>query len=356
MANNWTSYRARFQGSLGGVSVDAFKGLDYDLVKLQDRIKLVNEKVKEIEPFTSEYFFQKEKDEYDNGEFEHLVGEDDVREYFNYSPNTTDELSMDINICKYIEQYGSYLLNSKDLPKEKQQEYTILNEDDFKKFLSKEMSSSTGADATIVMDTRPTNDYTNLTLKITKKDLDTSLQHNKYGIREKDLYLESVLNDYENLKNHLKAELRKIQLGETAKYDLMKIRSLLANINDDMLLCKTMILGIRSQAKRLGDETPTNDLSLLDYSNPQHIKAIMKNCKITTPRPDCMSSHIGYDLMVAVNKLRKRKKIDSLDIEIIECYNTGAYSIRDIAEELKKGKSTIEQRLNKICKRLSEVM
>lgn len=353
MANNWTSHRARFQGSLGGVSVDDFKGLDYELDKIEDRMRLIRQKVKEIEPFTNEYFFQKEKD---NGESDNLTTDSDIKEYFNYSPNGKEELSMDINICKYIEQYGSYLLNSKDLPKERQQEYTILNEDDFKKFLTKEMSSSNGSDATVVMDTRPSNDYTNMTLKITKKDMDVSLQNNKYGIRPKDKKLESVLNDYETLKIHLKKELRKIQLGEPAKYDLIKIRTLLADINDDMLMCKLMILGIRSQAKRLGDESPTNDFSTLDYSNPLHVKAIIRNCKMTTPRPDDMASHIGYDLMVAVNKLRKNKRIDELDVEIIECYNSGNYSIRDIAEELNKGKSTIEQRLNKICKRLSEVM
>lgn len=348
MTNNWISHRARFQGSLGGLTVESFKGLDYDIEKIKDRMELIKKKVEELEPFTNEYFFSKEdKEESEDSE---------KREYFNYSPSVKEELSIDTNICKYIEQYGSYLLNSKDLPKEKQQEYTILNEDDFKKFLSKELSSSGGSDATVVMDTRPSNDYTNLTLKVTKKDLNVSLQNNKYGIRKKDLELESVLNCYETLKNHLKGELRKIQLGEPAKYDLLKIRNLLADINDDMLMCKLMILGIKSQAKRLGDESPTNDFSTLDYTNPNHVKAIIRNCKMTTPRPDDTTSHIGYDLMVAVNKLRKNKKIDELDIEIIECYNSGNYSIRDIAEELNRGKSTIEQRLNKICKRLSEIM
>lgn len=352
MTNKWTSHRARFQGSLGGITIDDFKGLDYDLDKIKDRMKLIKRKVKEIEPFTNEYFFSKEEDEVMGVSVENR----EKREYFNYSPNGKEELSIDINICKFIEQYGSYLLNSKDLPKEKQQEYTILNEDDFKKFLSKEMSSSNGSDATVVMDTRPSNDYTNMTLKITKKDMDVSLQNNKYGIREKDIELELVLRCYNSLKEHLKSELRKIQLGEPAKYDLMKIRTLLADINDDMLMCKLMILGIRSQAKRLGDESPTNDFSTLDYSNPHHVKAIIRNCRMTTPRPDDMVSHIGYDLMVAVNKLKRSKKIDELDVEIIDCYNSGNYSIRDIAEELKRGKSTIEQRLNKICKRLSEVM
>lgn len=348
MANKWTSHRARFQGSLGGVSVQDFKGLDYELEKLEDRMELIKNKVKEIEPFTDLYFFQQEESEDMEGE--------EVKEYFNYSPSCKEELSIDTNICKFIEQYGSYLLNSKDLPKERQQEYTILNEEDFKKFLSKEMSSDSGSDATVVMDTRPTNDYTNMNLKITKKDMDVSLQKNKYGIRDKDIRLASILNDYNTLKEHLKGELRKIQLGEPAKYDLMKIRTLLADINDDMLLCKIMILGLKSQAKRLGDESPYNDFSTLDYSDPTHIKHCLKFVGITnTPRPDDMSSHIGYDLNKAIGKLKKQGKLDKIDLEIIECYNSN-YSLSDIGEEIGMSKVAVHKRIDKISQKISEVI
>ncbi|MFR2314905.1 hypothetical protein [Terrisporobacter sp.] len=346
MTKQWTSYRARFQGALAGIKVQDLTGLDYDIEKYKDRLNFIVNKIDEVEPFLNEYFFPKSEED-DEGKSKEI-------KYFNYSPNTKDELSLDINICKFIEQYGSYILNSKDLARDKQQEYTILSEEDFKKQLNKEMSTT--ADATLVLDTRPSNDYTNLALKITKKDLQPELQNNKYGVRAKDLYLAAVLNDYNILKEHLKNELRNIQLGVSAKYDLIKIRSLLADINDDMLMCKDKILALKAPAKRLGDETPYNDYSTLDYNNKHHLRAIMKNCKMTTPRPDDMSSHIGYDLMNGVNKLRKSKKIDKIDLEIIECYNSGNYTLEQIGKEVGMKKQSVDYRINRICEKLTGVM
>ena len=51
--------------------------------------------------------------------------------------------------------YATYLLNSKDLEKSTQEKYTILSEEEFKKYLSKEVDT----DVSVVMDLRPKNDY-----------------------------------------------------------------------------------------------------------------------------------------------------------------------------------------------------
>lgn len=82
----------------------------------------------------------------------------------------------------------------------------------------------------------------------------------------------------------------------------------------------------------------------------------LKFCKITnSPRPDDMCSHIGYDLSVAIKKLKEEKRIDGLDLEIIECYNSN-YTIRKIAYEVSRDIKTVQQRLKKICKRISKVI
>lgn len=354
--SNFVSYRARFQGKLAGVSVEELKGLDYEKEKLIDRMEEVLNKLDKVQPFFDEYFFQKENDDRDNGEFDHLITESDEREYYRYSPNTTDELSEDINICKYIQMYAGYILNSKDLPRERQQEYSILTEEEFEKQLKKEMATDFKADANVVLDCRPKNDYNNLTLRINKKDLYPNLQNNKYGVRDKDVELAVVLNGYETFKEYLKGELRKLQAGEYTKFNLIQLRSLLSSINDDMLLSKNMLLGIRSQAKRLGDENPMNDYSTLDYSNPEHIKAILKFCKITkSPRPDDMMSHIGYDMFVAIDTLKKNKRLDNIDLEIIECYNAN-YTLEDIGNEVGMKKQSVDYRIKKICEKIAGVI
>ena len=354
--SNFVSYRARFQGKLAGISVEDLKGLDYEKEKLVDRMEEVFKKVDKVEPFFNEYFFQKEKNERDNGEFEHLITESDEREYYRYSPNTTDELSEDINICKIIQSYGSYILNSKDLPRERQQEYSILTEEEFEKQLLKEMATDFKADASVVLDCRPKNDYTNLDHKITKKDLYPHLQKNKYGVREKDLELARVLNDYETFREYLREEMRKLKAGEPTEMTLYRLKNLLGGLAGDVIDAKKMILGIRCQAKRLGDESPYNDYSTMDYTNPEHIKHILKYCKITkTPRPDDMMSHIGYDVHVAIKNLVELKKLDKIDLEIIECYNAG-YSLSDIGKEVNMSKVAVYKRIDKIAERISRVI
>ena len=354
--SNFVSYRARFQGKLAGISVEDLKGLDYEKEKLVDRMEEVFKKVDKVEPFFNEYFFQKENDDRDNGEFDHLITESDEREYYKYSPNTTDELSEDINICKIIQSYGSYILNSKDLPRERQQEYSILTEEEFEKQLLKEMATDFKADASVVLDCRPKNDYTNLDHRITKKDLYPHLQKNKYGVREKDLELARVLNDYETLREFLRGEMRKLKAGEPTKMPLYKLKELLGGLAGDVVDAKKMILGIRAQAKRLGDENPLNDYSTMDYSNPEHIKLILKFCKITkSPRPDNMMSHVGYDMHVAIKNLVELKKLDKIDLEIIECYNAG-YSLSDIGKEVNMSKVAVYKRIDKIAERISRVI
>ncbi|MGL5717658.1 MAG: hypothetical protein ACRCX2_31895 [Paraclostridium sp.] len=350
--SNYTSYRARFQGTLAGIKVEELKGLDFEKTNLIDRMEEVINKLDKVEPFFNEYFFQKENDSRDNGEFGYI--ENDKIEYFRYSPNTTDELSEDINICKIIQSYGSYILNSKDLPREKQQEYTILTEEEFEKQLLKEMATDFKADSSAVLDCRPKNDYNNLDHKITKKDLYPHLQDNKYGVREKDLYLAKVLNDYETFREYLRGEMRKLKNGEPTSMTLYSLKTLLGGLAGDVVDSKKMILGTRAQAKRLGDESPTNDYGKMDYNNPEHIKAILKHCKLTrTPRPDDMMSHIGYDVNQSILRLKKNGKFDKIDLEIVECYNAG-YTLKEIGIEVERGIPTIQQRLDKIFRQISK--
>lgn len=337
----WNSYRTNFQGVLENIKVEELSDIDYSKDTLEERKEFIENKIKEVNPFFETYF---------NGEeIETEEGEKKIREYFNFSPSLTDELSFDINICKFIEQYGSYLLNSKDIEKSRQLKYTILTEEEFKKYLKHEMS----VDTSIILDTRPSNDYINLKLKITKKDIYPTSDN----LREKEVELSSILKDYEKYRDALKEQMQRIKNGEETELGLYQIKKILGFIMCDMLDCKEQILGIRCAAKRLGDETPYNDFSVLNYKDPIHIKYMLKYCRLTnTPRPDNMSSHIGYDLNCAVKKLRKAKKLDKIDLEIIDCYNSGNYTQRQIAQEINRSKRVVAQRLDKICRRISKIM
>lgn len=338
--NRYISPRANFSGSIEGIEVSDLGGLDFNKFNSDERLAFLEEKLKKVDAFFLRYFSQ----------------EDGEREYFKCNINTTDELSQDINICKIIERYGTYLLNSSDVKNNIVEKYEILTEQEFKKVLNRESATDFKA-PNYILDTRSSNDYIHLDLKITKSDMFPATKDTKYGVREKDLELAEVLKAYEDLRMYLKNEMTKIKNKEESELSLYKIKSLLSAILGDMYDAKRMVLGIRNQAKRLGDESPYNDFSILDYTNQEHIKHMLKFCSITkTPRPDDMVSHIGYDLYRAINKLSKRKKIDKVDREIIECYNSGNYSLEDIGKELNISKVAVFKRINKISKKISEVI
>lgn len=359
-AKQWQSYRANFKGKLANIEVEdlKLKVEDYDIRTFESRKKVIQEKLKKIEPFFNEYFYIKETDKRDNGDFKHLITENDLLLFFNYRPNKKEELSFDINICKFIESYASYLLNSIDLPKDKQYKYTVLGEEEFKKQLDLENKCPVENNSFIVLDTRPKNKYTNTKLTINESDIDTNLQSNPYGIRESEEYLAIVLKSYNDLKNLIKEDMNKLKAKEITEngFSLLKIRKLLADINDDMLLCKKKILSLRNHPTKLGNEKSMYDFSSIDYSNPKHIQFILKFCRMGKLRPNDPMSEMAYDLQVAVRKLELDMKLDSLDMEIIQCYNTGTYSFNDIAIELCRSKATIKQRIYKICKRIAKIM
>lgn len=348
----WNSYRTRFEGKLGGIAPKDFE-LDKDdsnVLTLQARLEVIRKKIEEIDPFLTEYFYTKEYDKRDNGES--AGNKNDKIMFFNYKPSRDEELSFDINICKYLESYVTYLLNSVDVKKDKQEEYTILGEEEFKEQLSKEVKYPDETDGSIVLDMRPANKYTNMKLKISPKDL------NGDQIREEDKYLAEILTAYDKLKQILKSDLSKMQKRELTDngFSLKKIRYMLSTVNDDMILAKNKIVSIRPPASRLGDERTIYDFSQINYKDPKHIQYILKYCRMGHLRPNDPMSEMAYDLSVAINKLYKSHKIDKIDMEIIHCYNTGTYSMADIAVELTRSKATIKQRIYKICRKVAEII
>lgn len=328
----FSSHRKQFNGELANISVSMLNELDYNQESLADRKRYIEEKYSKIKPFFDLF----------------INGEDDV-EYYKVGLNKEDDLSSEINIFKAIERDGSYLLNSRDVHRDKNQEYRFLTEEEFKSIEKKEKNFSclgvgkeVNDDGVMLMiEPSKSNNYTNLTHKITKKNLD-------------DPRAGQVLKEYDSFKTYLKKELEKIQNKEESTLNLYKIRRLLRGVNDDMIRSKIILFGIKNPAKKLGDESGRFYTEKINYNDEVVIKKILKYVKMTGElQPDSELSHIAYDMEVAIKKLYECGLLDDLDLEIIECYNCG-YSHRAIAEELNKGKTTINQRLDKIFRRISK--
>lgn len=336
--NKFTTYRARFKGELNNIKVNQLMNLDYDINNFNKRIEFINNKLEVVNPFYEEYFDIR------------IIEDEEVKReisYFNYSPNVDEELSEDINICKYLEGYANYLLNSKDLPRERQQKYNILSEEDFKKILRKEVPLSSfnengdieNDECIDILDTRRENDYTNMDFRILKSDFE-------------DEEIKDVLISYQIFKDYLREQLLKNKNNEEFDVPLTKAKNLLAGINDDMILSKIKLKQIRCHAKRLGDESPMNDMSEIDYTNSKHIKHILRNCTFGNIEPDNEMSLMAYDLEVAIRELYKNKKLDDIDIKIVELYNSRV-QIKEISKKIKRNTRVVHQRIDKITKRIS---
>lgn len=313
------SHRTRFKGDLAGIKQDKIVELDYQKENLEERMDFLKRKYEDIEKYHEEY----------------------TSDYYKVNVNTDDNLSADINIFKAIERDGNYLLNSLDVPRDSQHKYNLLTQEEFdKKLMDEKKVDLFSEDLIDILKPSFKNEFTNMDLKITSKDL------------AEDSEMGEVLRDYDAIKSHLKDEMRKIKLKQGSYLNVTKAKMILGTINCDMLDVKKSYKGITRPSTKLGDIGSAPDYDAIKYSNPAHVKAIISNIRFGDIEPDSMLSHLAYDIEKAIKSLYSNNKLDELDMEIIDCLNSG-YSERRTAEELGKGKTTIQQRISKICRRVA---
>ena len=327
----FSSHRKFFKGELCGVSTYDLIDLDYTIENLDERLGYIRKKLNKVGGFLNTYITGTEEEE-----------------FYKVSLNKDDDLSEEINIFKYVERYGSYLLNSKDIPREKQQQYNFLSEEDFKNILKKEKSlnvlvsgSDEESDVMEILEPKKNNQYTNLDHKITQKDMN-------------DERSKQVLTEYSNYRDILREEMERIKNKENSTMNLYKVRSLMKDINDDMINAKISLQGIRNPAKRLGDESGAFYTEKIDYTDEKHIKAILRTVRLDSDlEPDSELSHIAYDMRMAIGDLHKNGTLNKLELEIIECHNCGYTNVK-IGEELSLNERMVRYNLNKIIKKITK--
>lgn len=313
------SHRTRFKGNLAGIEQEKISELDYKKENIAERLDYINKKYSYVRNYHEEY----------------------TSEYYKVNVNSDDNLSADINIFKAIERDGNYLLNSLDVPRDSQHKYNLLTQEEFDKKLKDEKKADLYSEELIdVLKPSFKNDYTNMDLKISSKDL---LEDSEMG---------EILRDYDAIKSHLKEEMQKIKLKQGSYLNVAKVKMILGTINCDMLDVKRSYKGITRPSTKLGDIGSAPDYYSIKYTNPAHVKEIICKVRFGDIEPNSMLSHIAYDIEKAIKTLYQGGKLDDLDMEIVDCLNSG-YSERRTADELNKGKTTIQQRINKICRRIA---
>lgn len=313
------SHRTRFKGDLAGVPQKDISELDYTKEKISERVEYINMKYSYVRKYHEEY----------------------TSEHYKVNVNADDNLSGDINIFKALERDANYLLNSVDIHRDRQHKYNILTQEEFDKLLKKEEKDDiTEESYKNIVKPKEKNDFINMDLKITQKDLK---ENSEMG---------EILRDYQVVKEHLKEEICKIKEKNPSYLNIYKAKLLLGTINCDMLDVKKRYKGITRPSTKLGDIGSLPNYDAIMYSNPAHVKAIISNVRFGDIQPDSMLSHIAFDIQKAIKSLHSENRLDILDIEIVDCINSGM-TIRATALELKRDKKAIQQRLDKICRRVA---
>ena len=203
----WKNHESYFTGTLCGKNVFDLTKIDYNLVNSKERLEYLENLIKECDGFLNAYFY----------------GTEEREPYYKFNPRTwKDVLSHDVNVCMVLETLATYLLNSKDLPLERQQQYKIYTNEELFKAAQKELSSKSK-----ISSTNTENEVIEFLLRQTKSNgyysKDTVIKPSDFKDTEKDLG--KILMAYDLMYQHLREHARKLKNGEPTTYSVTKIKS-----------------------------------------------------------------------------------------------------------------------------------
>ncbi|WNM52898.1 sigma factor [Staphylococcus phage S-CoN_Ph10] len=221
-----------FTATLDGTNaIKLNKVMDRSLLNYNDRLDCINQTL-DGTSFFEEYF----------------------TDYYNPVASQNDYLSMDNNVCKVLENYATYLLNSADTREDNDVNYKFYyDEDAFRKAVNKEKLYQDQEPEVIDFLLAGQSNYKkSKDQKITAKDL-----------RRGD-WLGSVLRDYDTYLNVLK---RKSEEGQKFKVDRIK-----GGVKKDMILAKDSLMKIHGYSLRYFSESTQPNLDVIDFANYNHLK------------------------------------------------------------------------------------
>lgn len=233
-----------------------------------------------------------------------------------------------------LEIVSNYILQA--TPKERQA-YKIITQNEYDNYYRRKKANiDVSKEEVLEIVKKESNNYCNLSWKISTLDLKETSQ------------MGDILRQYQKTKEYL------IKRKDEGKIGVKLYRSLLANINDDMLLVKQICKGATERpsiTKWLGDKI---DYSIIDYSNTSHVRVVLKMLSLEMNiEPDNTLSIIVEDMRRAIKVLHRENKLDGKDIAIVTGLNSG-YTLHELEQIVNIQYSGINKRFNKICEKISE--
>ena len=172
--------------------------------------------------------------------------------YYNVNASQNDYLSLENNVCKVLENYASYLLNSKDIDDEETQQYKFYyDESTFRRAVNKDMKYDDKSPEVIDFLLANQSNYKKAKdQKITATDLKRSD------------YLGEVLRDYQTY----------IDVLNTSDMKVYRRNRLKGEVQRDMILSKDALLRVHGYNLRYFSESTKPNLEVFDFADFNQLK------------------------------------------------------------------------------------
>ena len=173
-------------------------------------------------------------------------------DYYNVNASQNDYLSLENNVCKVLENYASYLLNSKDIDDEETQQYKFYyDESAFRRAVNKDMKYDDKSPEVIDFLLANQSNYKKAKdQKITATDLKRSD------------YLGEVLRDYQTY----------IDVLNTSDMKVYRRNRLKGEVQRDMILSKDSLLRVHGYNLRYFSESTKPNLEVFDFADFNQLK------------------------------------------------------------------------------------
>ena len=219
-----------FLASIDGVTANELnRAMDRTLDNYEERKKCI-ESTLEGTSFFEEYF----------------------TDYYNVNASQNDYLSLENNVCKVLENYASYLLNSKDIDNEESQQYKFYyDESEFMRAINKDVKyDDKGQEVIDFLLANQSNYKKAKDQKITAADLN---RNDVVG---------EVLRDY-------KSYIDTLDNSDMQAYRRNRIKG---EVQRDMILAKDALLRVHGYNLRYFSESTKPDLEVLDFADFNQLK------------------------------------------------------------------------------------
>lgn len=344
-----------FIGVLDGTDVNNLNNkIDYTKSKLEERKTVVNNILNSTN-FYEEYF----------------------EDHFKSSINANDHLSSEINICKSLERMANYLLNSKEIKQEEDNEKTkyVFHTDE--KYFQKKVGREQSIEQMAKTDS---GDHENNVIHFLKRDDENYKKEKIQTISFNDIKPDntntiedvnnvvSLLNDYKNFYDRVTEKL--INKDEDInRYLLTKVKG---QLTEDMIYSKDHLLGVFGYDLKNGQKEDSKpSLDIFDFTNWNHVygkeitfvgknrrgkelehTVVAKGLMFFTPTND-LNNDFNLTLIDFAETVKKANLTEE-EQEILELSKSGL-TLQEIALEFDTYHMKISRVLQRIAKKIISV-